>query len=147
MVYVGVLAFLIISGCGKIESALDQHFNGKKSAIEPNLKSSEEAFDMGKHQPEERISISLKAMQNTQRQNNDRWEHSRRFGGVVWRFAIAAWYPITPATSLAEAFNDFVPRLRVDPETNKLHALLFRLKMNLRQLAWLLVLVGLVCGR
>ena len=30
----------------------------------------------------------------------------------------AAWYPITPATSLAEALNDFIPSLRTDPETN-----------------------------
>ena len=33
------------------------------------------------------------------------------FGGVQF----AAWYPITPATSLAESLVDFMPLLRKDP--------------------------------
>ena len=35
------------------------------------------------------------------------------YGGV----AFAAWYPITPASSLADAVNEYLPRLRRDPET------------------------------
>ena len=30
-----------------------------------------------------------------------------------------AWYPITPASSLAESFNEYLPMLRKDPETGK----------------------------
>jgi 2-oxoglutarate ferredoxin oxidoreductase subunit alpha len=35
------------------------------------------------------------------------------FGGVT----VAAWYPITPSTSLIDALNDYLPSLRRDPET------------------------------
>jgi len=37
------------------------------------------------------------------------------YGGVQF----AAWYPITPATSLAESLNEYLPKLRRDPETEK----------------------------
>jgi 2-oxoglutarate ferredoxin oxidoreductase subunit alpha len=37
------------------------------------------------------------------------------YGGAT----IAAWYPITPSTSLAEAFAKHCRKLRVDPETKK----------------------------
>jgi 2-oxoglutarate ferredoxin oxidoreductase subunit alpha len=30
-----------------------------------------------------------------------------------------AWYPITPATSLAESVNEWIPKLRIDPVTGK----------------------------
>jgi 2-oxoglutarate ferredoxin oxidoreductase subunit alpha len=35
------------------------------------------------------------------------------YGGV----SFVAWYPITPATSVADGLNDYLPRLRMDPET------------------------------
>ena len=32
---------------------------------------------------------------------------------------MAAWYPITPSTSLVDAFSSFCDRFRKDPETGK----------------------------
>src|SRR4029434_7341080 len=32
---------------------------------------------------------------------------------------VGAWYPITPSTSLMDAFKGFCARLRIDPETSK----------------------------
>src|SRR6185312_8898563 len=37
------------------------------------------------------------------------------YGGAT----VCAWYPITPSSSLAEAFEKYCARLRVDPETGK----------------------------
>ncbi|HEX2979308.1 MAG TPA: 2-oxoacid:acceptor oxidoreductase subunit alpha, partial [Anaerolineaceae bacterium] len=37
------------------------------------------------------------------------------FGGVQF----VAWYPITPASTLAESLNEYLPQLRKDPETGK----------------------------
>jgi 2-oxoglutarate/2-oxoacid ferredoxin oxidoreductase subunit alpha len=63
-------------------------------------------------------------------------------GAIYGGFQFCAWYPITPASSLAESLVVFAPRLRKDPDTKKNNLLLFRRKMNLQQLVWLLVLVG-----
>ena len=40
--------------------------------------------------------------------------------GCVYAGAtVGAWYPITPATSLMEAFTSFCQKYRRDPETKK----------------------------
>ena len=40
--------------------------------------------------------------------------------GCVYAGAtVAAWYPITPSTSLMDAYKAFCDRLRVDPETGR----------------------------
>jgi 2-oxoglutarate ferredoxin oxidoreductase subunit alpha len=38
-------------------------------------------------------------------------------GALYGGLQFAAWYPITPATSLAESLNEYIPTLRTDPET------------------------------
>jgi 2-oxoglutarate ferredoxin oxidoreductase subunit alpha len=38
-------------------------------------------------------------------------------GALYGGLQFAAWYPITPATSLAESINEYIPILRTDPET------------------------------
>ena len=40
-------------------------------------------------------------------------------GAVYGGATVCAWYPITPSTSLAEAFTDYCGRLRHDPETGQ----------------------------
>jgi 2-oxoglutarate ferredoxin oxidoreductase subunit alpha len=37
------------------------------------------------------------------------------YGGVTF----VAWYPITPSTSVVDALNTYLPRLRIDPETGR----------------------------
>jgi 2-oxoglutarate ferredoxin oxidoreductase subunit alpha len=42
-----------------------------------------------------------------------------------------AWYPITPSTSVADAFDEYCNKLRVDPETGKnKFAIVHKRKMN-----------------
>lgn len=40
-------------------------------------------------------------------------------GAIYGGFQFCGWYPITPATSLAESLNNFAPKLRKDPDTGK----------------------------
>ena len=40
-------------------------------------------------------------------------------GAVYGGATVCAWYPITPSSSLADAFTSYCRRLRVDPETKK----------------------------
>ena len=37
--------------------------------------------------------------------------------GFLAGATVAAWYPITPSTSLVDAFSKYCERLRIDPET------------------------------
>ncbi len=117
MVYVGILAFLIGIEMAKIETALDQHFNGKKSAIEPNIKVVKSAFEWAKSNINFQSPFSLKPMQATKGKIMIDGNTAGALGALYGGLQFAAWYPITPATSLAEAINDFIPSLRQDPKT------------------------------
>ncbi len=120
MVYVGILAYLIGIEMEKIESALDQHFNGKKKAIEPNLKVVKKAFEWALANIKRQSQFTLSPMQATQGKIMIDGNTAGALGALYGGLQFAAWYPITPATSLAESLIDFVPHLRVDPETNKI---------------------------
>ncbi len=43
-------------------------------------------------------------------------------GAVYAGATVGAWYPITPSTSLMEAFKGFCEKFRVDPETGQQQA-------------------------
>jgi len=120
MVYVGVLAYLIGIEMEKIESALDQHFNGKKNAIEPNLRVVKKSFEWAEANLKEHSPYTLSPMQTTIGKIMIDGNTAGALGALYGGLQFAAWYPITPATSLAEALNDFVPHLRVDPGTSKI---------------------------
>ncbi len=120
MVYVGILAFLIGIEMEKIEAALDQHFNGKKNAIEPNLKVVKNSFDWAKADLKVQSPYTLSSMNATKGKIMIDGNTAGALGALYGGLQFAAWYPITPATSLAETLNDFVPHLRVDPETKKI---------------------------
>ena len=49
---------------------------------------------------------------------------------------VAAWYPITPATSVMDAFKEFCEQYRHDPDTGENNYVSCRPKMSWRPSAW-----------
>jgi TPP-dependent indolepyruvate ferredoxin oxidoreductase alpha subunit len=54
------------------------------------------------------------------------------FGGV----SFVAWYPITPASSVPDGLNKYLPKLRTDPETGKATSPLSRRRTSWPRSAW-----------
>jgi len=117
MVYVGVLACLLEIDLQKIEAALEYHFDHRRNAVEPNLKIVQAAFQWAQQNISHECQFRLKALENQGEKimidGNTAGALGSLFGGLQY----AAWYPITPATGLAEALNEYIPRLRLDPQT------------------------------
>ena len=117
MVYVGVLAFLIGIDLPYIEAALEHHFNHRRSAVDPNFNVVKQAFQWAKENLEQDCGFKLEALELNQNHimidGNTAGAIGALFGGLQY----AAWYPITPATSLSESLNEYIPRLRTDPST------------------------------
>jgi 2-oxoglutarate ferredoxin oxidoreductase subunit alpha len=117
MVYVGVLAFLIGIELEQIEAALEHHFNHRRSAVDPNLNVVNEAFRWAQANLAQDCGFKLEPLNlNDNRimiDGNTAGAIGALFGGLQY----AAWYPITPATSLSESLNEYIPRLRTDPST------------------------------
>jgi len=117
MVYVGILAFLIQIDLEKVATALDQHFGGRKSAIEPNIKVVKTAFQWAEKNLKRMDVYSLAESDKTKGMIMADGNTAAALGALYGGLQYAAWYPITPATSLAETLNEYIPRLRTDPES------------------------------
>jgi 2-oxoglutarate/2-oxoacid ferredoxin oxidoreductase subunit alpha len=116
MVYVGALAKMLEIDLEKIFMALDFHFRGKKKPIEMNKK----VIDMTYAWAEENLVKSdpyyVEAMAATDDYIMTDGNTSAALGSIYGGVQFAAWYPITPASSLAEALIAWLPELRKDPE-------------------------------
>jgi len=119
MVYVGILAEMLGIDLEKIYKALELHFEGKKTAVESNYQTVVQAANWAKENLTKsdpyRVMPSNKTDGWIITEGNKAGAMGAVFGGVQF----CAWYPITPATSLVERLDEYLPVFRKDPETGK----------------------------
>lgn len=119
MVYVGVLAQVIGIDLEKIRYALDFHFKGKQTAVNSNLEIVQKAADWAAQNIVKRDSYYVEEMDGTEGYILAEGNIAAALGSIYGGVQFAAWYPITPASSLAEALNEYLPVFRKDPVTGK----------------------------
>lgn len=119
MVYVGVLAQLLGIDLDVIHQALQYHFKGKEKPIASNFGVAKAAFEWAAANLQKRDAYRVERMNATEGYIMADGNTSAAIGALYGGMQFAAWYPITPASSLAEAFQEYVPALRTDPETGK----------------------------
>ncbi len=119
MVYVGALMELLGMEEETVRAALTLHFSGKTKPVELNMgvvtKSAQYVRDNLPKQDPFRVERMDKTAGKIMIDGNSAGGLGAIWGGV----GLVAWYPITPSTSLVDAINDYLPDLRVDPETGK----------------------------
>jgi 2-oxoglutarate ferredoxin oxidoreductase subunit alpha len=119
IVYVGALAALLDIEPGVIETLLRERFMGKDKLIDANLK----ALKIGHADAQSRFQCPLSIRVRRSDAAGDRILVEGNFaaglGAVYGGATVCAWYPITPSTSLAEAFESNCARYRIDPATKK----------------------------
>jgi 2-oxoglutarate ferredoxin oxidoreductase subunit alpha len=124
MVYVGILAQMIGIDLDKIQAALNFHFKGKQKPIDMNLNTVRAGAEWAKTNLPKKDPFQLEPMNKTDglimADGNTAGAVGSIFGGVQF----AAWYPITPASSLAEALNDYFPLLRKREDGKHTYAVL-----------------------
>jgi len=119
IVYVGALAALLDIEIGVVESLIDEQFKGKARLVEPNLR----ALRLGHDDARSRFDCPLGVRVRRSDAVGDRilvdGNFAAALGAVYGGATVCAWYPITPSTSLAEAFERNCARLRVDRATGE----------------------------
>lgn len=119
MVYVGVLAQMLQIDIDKIYQALDFHFKGKSKAIELNFRVLQAAVSWAEENLERKDPFAVEPMDATHDLIMADGNTAAALGAIYGGLHFASWYPITPASSLAEALLEYLPKLRKDPETGK----------------------------
>ena len=119
IIYVGALAALLDIAVEVVEALLGEQFKGKDKLIAPNIK----ALHIGYDYAREHFNCPLGLRVRRSDRVGDRilleGNAAAGLGAVYGGATVCAWYPITPSTSLAEAFEGYCKRLRVDPETGE----------------------------
>lgn len=119
MVYVGVLAYILGIDVDKIYAALDFHFKGKQKPIDLNFNMLESAIAWAEENLEKQDLYQVEEMDATEGYIMASGNTAGALGSVYGGAQFVSWYPITPASSLAEAMNHYLPVLRKDPVTGK----------------------------
>jgi 2-oxoglutarate ferredoxin oxidoreductase subunit alpha len=118
IIYVGALAALLDIDLSVMEQLVGEQFKGKDRLIAPNIA----ALHMGRDYVVEHIGpLGLKVRHSDK--VGDRifveGNNAAALGAVYGGATVCAWYPITPSTSLAEAFTAHCETFRTEPETGK----------------------------
>lgn len=119
MVYVGILAHLLKIDMDKIYQALDFHFKSNQKAIDTNYDVVKAAYQWATENLEKKDRYITAPMKGTDDYIMTDGNTAAALGSIYGGVQFAAWYPITPATSLAETLNEYLPKLRIDEETGK----------------------------
>ena len=117
-IYVGALAALIGIDLEVIEGLLADDFAGRDRLIKANV----EALAMGHSYVRSYLKPLPLQVQKADAVGDRIYvegNEAAALGAVYGGATVCAWYPITPSTSLAEAFTSYCQDLRVEPETGK----------------------------
>ncbi|MFZ6018845.1 MAG: 2-oxoacid:acceptor oxidoreductase family protein, partial [Chloroflexota bacterium] len=119
MVYVGVVAQMLGIDLDVVYQVLDAHFKGKKKAVDSNWQVIKTAADWAKQNLVKRDPYYVEPMSPLEGYIITEGNIASALGALYGGVQLTAWYPITPASSLAEAVMEYLPSLRTDPETGK----------------------------
>ena len=118
IIYVGALASLLGIEIGVIETLLAEQFEGRDRLIKANVA----ALHMGRDWVADNrgpLGLQVRRADAVGDRIFIEGNQAAGLGAVYGGATVCAWYPITPSTSLAEAFTSYCQDLRVDPESGK----------------------------
>ena len=119
IIYLGALSALLDIDPAEIDRLFGEQYKGKEALLESNRK----AFAMGRDYALANFACPLPIRVARSNGVGDRifidGNSAAALGSVYGGATVAAWYPITPSSSLAEAFQRYCRKYRNDPATKK----------------------------
>src|SRR5450432_4053242 len=118
IIYVGALAALLDIDMKEVEKLVAEQYQGKEKLLEPNIKALHMGRDYArKHLPP--MALKVKRSDRVGTRVFLEGNNAAALGCVYGGATVAAWYPITPSSSMAEAFSKHCRKYRTDPVTGK----------------------------
>jgi 2-oxoglutarate ferredoxin oxidoreductase subunit alpha len=115
MIYVGVLAQLLEIPAATVEEGLRVQFRSKAAAVELNYSAVQVGLEYARAHLEKTDPYRLEAMSGkTENLMFMEGNRAAALGCLMGGCTVAAWYPITPSSSLCEYFIQYCDRYRVD---------------------------------
>jgi len=112
--YVGALVALLEIDLKVIEQMLNEKFGKKKALLEANHRAIRLGYDYAMEHLQRPLPFRLAQLDRTGGSIVMDGNTACALGAVYAGATVGAWYPITPSTSLMEAFKGFCQKYRVD---------------------------------
>ena len=116
IIYVGALTALLDIDPAEIEKLFGEQYQGKEKLLDSNIQALKLGIDYG-HTHLKPIAIKVERRDCVGDRIFVDGNHAAALGCIYGGATVCAWYPITPSSSVAEAFQRYAQKLRVDPET------------------------------
>jgi 2-oxoglutarate ferredoxin oxidoreductase subunit alpha len=117
--YAGVLAALLDLDLEHIRTLLAETYAKKPQLVESNMKAIQLGYDYARTHFQCPLPLRVEKMDRTAGHVMIDGNTAAALGCIFAGATVAAWYPITPSTSLMDAFKMFADRMRVDKETGR----------------------------
>ncbi|HEY7963066.1 MAG TPA: 2-oxoacid:acceptor oxidoreductase subunit alpha [Steroidobacteraceae bacterium] len=117
--YAGVLAALLELDLGHIRTLLAETYAKKPQLVESNMKAIQLGYDYARTHFPCPLPLRVEKMDRTAGHIMIDGNTAAALGCIFAGATVAAWYPITPSTSLMDAFKMFADRMRVDKQTGR----------------------------
>ena len=117
--YVGLLASILEMDKEIYIALIEEQFKGKEKLIEPNVKALNIGYKYAEDNFKEFCEIKVKNSNKTEGLILTSGNDAAGLGCVYGGATVCAWYPITPSTSLAESFDKYSEKFRVEVGTDK----------------------------
>ena len=119
IVYLGVLTSLLNIDFSVITNMVSTQYKGKDELIQPNI----HALEIGRSYAQDYLDCPLPIqVRHSERLGNRIFidgNEAAALGAIYGGATVCAWYPITPSTSMAEAYEKHASKLRVDRDTSE----------------------------
>ncbi|MGH1487145.1 MAG: 2-oxoacid:acceptor oxidoreductase subunit alpha [Cellvibrionaceae bacterium] len=119
IIYVGSLAALLNMDFSVLTDMIGEQFKGKEKLIAPNIHALELGYQYASHHFECPLPVHVEKRDCVGDKILVNGNTAAGLGAVYAGATVAAWYPITPSTSVVEAFDKYANRLRIDPGTGE----------------------------
>ena len=119
IIYVGALSVLLDVDAEVFEKLFAEQFKGKERLLESNIKALHLGRDYVKQHMQAPLGIRVQRADNVGDLIFTDGNSAAGLGLVYGGATVAAWYPITPSTSIPEAFQKYCEKFRIDPATGQ----------------------------
>lgn len=117
--YAGVLAALLDLDLARMRELLAETYAKKPQLVDSNMKAVQIGYDYAKAHFSCPLPLRCAPLDKTAGHILIDGNTAAGLGAMFAGATVGAWYPITPSTSLMDAFKGFCDKWRVDPQTGR----------------------------
>ncbi|MFT3839352.1 MAG: 2-oxoacid:acceptor oxidoreductase subunit alpha [Myxococcaceae bacterium] len=119
IIYVGALSYLLDVELEEVQKLIGEQYKGKEKLLQPNIDALHLGYEWAKQHHVSGCELKVKRSDKVGKKIFIDGNAAAALGAVYGGATVCAWYPITPSTSLAEAFMKYCKKFRGDPDSKQ----------------------------